>query len=173
MHRDTQTARLPLDRHRRPPQNVVALDGYAGSPLSIASVRCPKEWGEGVFLALCVFSASARKYRKAFRGASGLTPALLVSAAPVVGYHNATTTPWPLPTFTGGLWWCILPRRSSGASNRYQRRSTAEIGTGLKIIVSVRTVLSLRGSLRRQRPRIGELSALNLTAHDLVRWPIL
>jgi hypothetical protein len=74
MHRDTQTARLPPDRHRRPPQNVGALDGYAGLPFGIASVRCPQEWGEGVLRALWVFSVSAHKYRKAFRGASGLTP---------------------------------------------------------------------------------------------------
>jgi hypothetical protein len=35
-----KTARLPPDRHRRPPQNVVALDGYAESPFGIAAVRC-------------------------------------------------------------------------------------------------------------------------------------
>ena len=73
--------------------------------------------------------------------AHGVQPTLkgdagLAGGAPVARYHNATTSPWPFPTFTGALPWRVLPRRSSGAAYRYQRRSTAEIGRGLKIMVS-------------------------------------
>jgi hypothetical protein len=91
--------------------------------------------GEGLGAHRSQDCTSPRSRPKRTRGAE-LIPASRLVRRGVTLYHNATTTPWSLPAFTGGLRWRILLRCSSGAPYRYQRRSTVENGTGLKIMVS-------------------------------------
>src|SRR5829696_3794760 len=59
----------------------------------------------------------------------------VVSTAPI-DTTTATTTPWPLPAFPGGLRLHALPRFGLEALYRNQRRSTVKDGTCLKIMVS-------------------------------------